>query len=378
MVQSLIVVILFSGTISVSAQDSDESQPAENAAVDSVGDEMLLDAEVGDTSALQFGLERDHYDNDGYPESENGMLVLQKDPDGPMLYMKSDSQPYLLYAQYVNRQRDAVYLARSGSVTDVLPNGASREIPYGYGAVKLNAVYVSIVESLLKPHFSDNQKVYVDFPLSDFYFGGEFGLTGIFAKARYVHKESITASLHVGINTFGSMSAESVLNQYLVPIRVGGGYRFPGMFSELIGSTLWTAGGELFLGLGDRDNDESTPAAVFMPGIYLEVERVLVDEADQLQRNLAVNDTDYREDPRPFNYHVSSLSLKLGAYFDFQAINRSRGFILPSVSLSYQINAIGPKIPPHEFKETEVLYLNELYRDDLIRQKERRDARNRR
>jgi hypothetical protein len=48
---------------------------------------------------------------------------------------------------------------------------------------------------------------------------------------------------------------------------------------------------------------------------------------------------------------------------------------VPSFALSYSYNFIGPRIPSHAFKETEVMYLNDLYRDDLERQQARREAR---
>lgn len=329
-------------------------------------DRMLLDADVLGESAVRFGLEFTHYDSAGFPEDENGRIVLRRSPDGPVATLRGDPAPFLLYAQYANRQRDAVFLARTGTINDVLPNGLVRPIPFGYGAVKLNTVYVSTLEAIAIPHFSDNQKEYVDFPLSDFYIGASFGLTGVSAVARYVHTERWVAGGSIGVNPFGSVSASSVLNRYWVPVHLSGGYRFPGVFPEFLGENVWTLGSDLLLGFGDRDGDPATPAAVMLPGVFLDIERVLFDEAG-LRR-------DYRTDPRPYNYRVNSVVFRIAAYLNLSNLG-SGNIIMPSFGVSYQYNIIGPRIPDHEFKETRVIYLHELYREDLERQVERRDAR---
>lgn len=358
-----IALFWFAAAAGTAQEAGDEDRTAADLA-----EEMLLAAdsvlgEAGEANLL-FDGEVAHYDDNGYPEDEDGLLVMQLDPDGPIVYVEDDRIPYLLYAQYENRQRDAVFLARTGTISDVLPTGEEREIPYGYGAVKFNTVYVSILEGLLVPHFSDNQKTYVDFPLRDLYVGGSFGLTGITAVARYVHLEQFVAEAQIGFNPFGSFNASSVMNRYWIPIHIGGGYRFPGVFPELLGENVWTVGADLLLGLGDRDNDPTS--RVILPGAYLDIERVLYDEEGRRR--------DYREDPRPYNYTVNSLSLRAGVYFNFAGI-ASGTFIVPEIALRYQYSIIGPKIPEHEFKETNVLYVNEIYRDDLERQAERRRAR---
>lgn len=335
-----------------------------------VGEEMLIEAEavVGDAGEanLVFDADIDHYENDGYPEDADGRLVLERHDEGPMIYVEGERLPYLLYAQYENKQRDAVFLSRTGTFTDTLPSGEAYEVPYGFGAVKFSTAYVSVVESLITPHFSDNQKTYVQFPLNDLYLGASFSLTGITAIARYVGQEQLVAYLQAGFNPFGSIDPASVLNQYYVPIHVGGGYRFPGIFPELLGENLMTIGGELMLGVGDRDGDLAT-GLTLLTGPYLDIERVLYDEEGRRR--------DFRTDPRPYNYRVSSLSIRIGAHFNIAALGGSGSFVLPSVALSYQYNIIGPPIPAHEFKETSILYVNEIYRDDLLEQKERREAR---
>lgn len=350
----LAIAVLCCATVAVSAQED-------------LSDEMLLEAEsvvgkAGEANLVLNG-DLDHYDDNGYPEDERGLLLLAEGRDGPLVYTERDQSPYLLYAQYENRQRDSVFLARTGTISDVLPSGAVREIPYGYGAVKFNTVYVSILESLLVLHFSDNQKTYVEFPLRDLYVGAGFGLTGLTALVRYVYLERFVGEAQVGFNPFGSFNTGSILNRYAIPIHLGGGYRFPGAFPELLGENVWTIGADILAGVGDRDRDPAT-GAVLLPGAYLDIERVLYDEEGR-QR-------DYREDPRPYNYHVNSLSLRAGAYLNFSGTGR---LIVPEVALRFQYNVIGPEIPEHSFKETNVLYVNEVYREDLQRQAERREQR---
>lgn len=332
-----------------------------------LSDEMLLAAEsvVGKAGEanLVFDLDLDHYDDIGFPEDLNGRLVMSAGDDGPLVLTQFDRSPYLLYAQYENRQRDAVFLARTGTISDVMPSGERREIPYGYGAVKFNTVYASILESLLVPHFSDNQKTYVDFPLRDVYVGGGFSLTGITALARYVHVERYVGEVQIGFNPFGSMNAGGILNRYSIPVHVGGGYRFPGAFPELLGENVWTVGGDLMFGLGDRDDDPAT-GPVLLPGAYLDLERVLYDEAGRRR--------DFREDPRPYNYTVNSLSIRAGVHLN---LTGSGSVLMPQIALRYQYSILGSAIPEHTFKETNVLYVNEVYREDLKRQAERRRAR---
>jgi len=357
----LVFVVLLSALTAVVPLSAQESDP------ESISEEMLLEAQTLGEQALLIGSEFDHYDENGYPEDENGRLVLSSHRDGPILAMRGDPDPYLLYAQYVNRQRDAVILARTSTVRDVLPSGNAVEIPFGYGVVRFNDVHVSIVESLLVPHFSDNQKNYVQFPLTDLYLGGSFGLTGVLASLRYVHTERFVGYTAVGYNPFGSANPRSVVNRFIVPIHLGGGYRFPGALPELLGENNWTLGADLMLGFGDRDNDPETPSGILMPGVFLDVERVLFDES-AIRR-------DFRTDPRPYNYRVNALVFRAAAYLNVTDL-ASGSFIFPSFSLSYQYNVMGPRIPSHEFKETQVLYVNDVYREDLERQAERRAERN--
>lgn len=332
--------------------------------------ELLLDAEAtqaGGEELVSIGGEVSHYDLDGFPEDDAGQLVLAAHQEGPMVYLRGEDLGFLLYAQYVNQQRDAVFLARTGTIIDTLPDGSGHPIPFGYGAVKLNRVYVSVVEALLKPHISDNQKEYRAFPIEDLYAGAFVGIDGVGLAARYVLREMYTAHLQIGINPFGSAVAGSILNTYWVPIHLGAGYRFPGLFPEFLGQNLWTVGADLYAGLGDRDGDPATAPGFVLPGAFLDVERLLYDEH-------AVQ-VDFRTDPRPHNYRVNALNLRLGLYLDFPALVNGGGFLKALLSFGYQFTVLGPRIPEHEFKETKVLYVHDLYREDLERQRQRRAAR---
>jgi len=118
-----------------------------------------------------------------------------------VLTMKGDDLPYLLYAQFANRQRDGIFLARNGDMEDPLPTGHLHRIPYGCGALKINTVYLSLVEALLVPHVSDNQKSYETFPLRDLYLGGSVGVTGLLFEALYADLQTGRESGCVELNT---------------------------------------------------------------------------------------------------------------------------------------------------------------------------------
>ena len=328
--------------------------------------ELLLGTTAEGRENLDFDRVFERYDEDGFPQDRTGMLVLADDDEGPMVYMEGEEVPYLLYALYDNRQRDAVILARTGTRTDVLPTGEPYEVPYGFGTVKQNVVSVSIIEGLIAPHFSDNRKEYSDFPLEDLYLGLSFGTTGLDASVRYVRREALAFHASLGVNVFGSMVPGSTVNYYSVPFHLGAGYRFPGPFPDLVGDLLLTLGADVLFGIGDRDGDPSTSGFLGLPGIFLDIERALIDE-----RGIG---RDVRSDPRPYNYRVNAVVLRAAVYLDF--VNPDvDGILLPALSLSYSYNIVGPRIPDHSIKETRVLYLNELYREDLERQKARRDAR---
>lgn len=316
---------------------------------------------------LDTGLPLSHYDEKGYPEDAEGQLVLKEHNLGPMVFVENESQGRLLYAQFENRQRDAVILARTGTLRDPLPNGTAFEVPYGSGALKQNESVVSLVEARVVPHLSDNRKTYQVFPLRDIYLGASVGSTGVTASARYVSRERYVGYVRAGINTFGRINPRSVLNTYWIPLHLGAGYRFPGFLSEFLAENLMTAAGDVFLGFGDRDSDPSTPSAVLLPGALLEIERLLYDTAHSKQ--------DFRTDPRPYNYRVNSFSLRIGAYLDVPTARRGGSWFRLILSTGVQFNVIGPEIPEHAFKTTDVRYVHEYYVEDLKTQAARREAR---
>lgn len=351
----LLSVLLVVGSAAFGQAGSAERGGTEDIHVDA---ETFLAADPTDLEGPRAGGAFDHYDADGYPEDEAGLLVLRDSSDGPLIDVRDEDLPFLLYAQYANTQRDAVILARTGTITDVTPDGRKHEVPYGFGVLKLNTVFVSVVEARLVPHISDNRKEYVEFPLEDFYVGTGLGTSGLTASARYVHRERIVGVGSVGLGLIGG---------FWVPVHVGGGYRFSLPLPDFLGSLHWTVGGGLLLGLAEKARSARDRAAALLPGVFVDVERSLLDSS--------VVDRDYRSDPRPYNYHVHSVGLRIGVDIDIGNIGTGAPVLLPSVSFRYLYNIIGPKIPPHEFKETTVLYVHELYREDLKRQEERRQER---
>ena len=56
---------------------------------------------------------RHHYTENGYPEAEDGSLVIRMSSGEPRIHLRDEIKPYLLYAQYQNQQRDGVFLART-------------------------------------------------------------------------------------------------------------------------------------------------------------------------------------------------------------------------------------------------------------------------
>ncbi len=359
-VLSAALLLMLTLALGASAQSGPGAQ---DGAAGVLSAEQILESAQDGVSFLEPSGQLDHYGPDGYPEDPHGRLVWDAHEEGPLVFVQDDSIGYLLYAQYVNRQRDAVYLARNGTIVDVLPDGTSREIPYGHGAVKFNSIWVSIVEARPIPHFSDNLKTYATFPLHDLYVGLTMGLMGVQATARYVHTERYAGWIRAGYNLSAGLLPERVRSIYAIPLSVGGGYRFPGAFSSAIGPTLWTVGGELLLGLGDRDNNPATPAVVGLPGATFSVERILYDERSR--------EIDVRTDPRPYNYRVTSAAVEASLY-----LNLARTpVLLPAFSITVSTNVVGPQIPSHPFKSTQVVFLHRQYREDLQEQIRRREER---
>lgn len=318
------------------------------------------------------------WDDDGFPESPRGLLVVAPDPEGYSVAMRGVEFPFLLYAQFANRQRDAVFLARDGEVQDPLPDGSLFNIPYGYGALKTTTAYLSVVEGIVVPHVSDNQKDYRQFPLRDVYVGASLGVTGLLAEVRFVERERFLASVRAGWDFLGGVGGTALaplapLNYSALSVHLGAGVEFPGLLENLLGENHWSVGGDLRFGFGDADGDPATPAAVWMPGAFFELE--MRDLFGWGGRWAGFGPRgDYHEDPRPVNYHVRALAARVGVYVDVQN-GPSAGWIAVDAAICFRYNVVGPRIPPHPFKETRVVYLSDEYRQQILRQRELREQR---
>ena len=315
------------------------------------------------------------YDDNGFPEDPRGLLAVSPDGEAFSVRMRGESFPFLLYAQFVNRQRDAVFLAREGIGQDTLPDGTRQDIPYGYGALKTTTAWISVVEGQLLPHVSDNQKAFEIFPLQDLYVGASLGITGLQAEVRYVDRESLLGFARAGLNFFGGVGGAALapLNYTWLSVDLGGGIAFPGLLENLLGPNHWSVGGDLFLGLGDADRILSTPALVWMPGVFFELEkRDLFGWADGWAGFEPQGD--YHEEARPLNYHVRALTARVSVYLDLQN-GLTTGWIKVNAAIGFRYNVAGPPIPEHPFKETRVVYISDEYRRQVLLQREQREQR---
>lgn len=362
----LAALAAFPLTADAPASGSDVPDPGELSQIVEPGQFAGIGPE--DSGRLEFGLEHDHYDFAGFPETGDGSLVLELAPYGPAVPIQGERFPPLLYAQFSNRQRDAVYLAREGGIPDTLPDGSLFEIPYGFGALKTNTVRISIVEGEAVPHVSDNRKEYELFPLEDLYLGGSFGLTGLLAELRYVHSERYVLKVSLGANLLGPVYGRKVFGFHRVTAQSGAGFRTPGPFPELLGRSSLTFGFDLLSGFGDRDEDPDTPSFFWLPGLTAEFEKTFY-------RGSAARE-DFRTDPRPYNYGVNSVYIRLGAYLNTADLSRSKPVLL-DFRIGASVSVLGPRIPPHEFKETRPVYLSGEYLEELERERERKAARER-
>jgi hypothetical protein len=313
------------------------------------------------------------YDDDGFPESLRGLLVVDPDPAGYSVRMQGVAFPFLLYAQFANRQRDAVFLARDGDVQDLLPDGSFMNVPYGYGALKTTTAYISVIEGIVLPHVSDNQKSYQRFPLRDVYLGASLGVTGLLAEARWVERERLLAYVRAGWDVLGGVGGTALapLNESALSVHLGAGVEFPGLLENLIGPNHWSVGGDLYLGFGNLDG--APPAVIWMPGAFFELEmRTLFGWGDRWAGFGPQGDE--HDDPRPLNYHVRALFARLGAYVDLQN-GAATGWIKLDTAIGFRYNVAGPRIPEHPFKETRVVYMSDEYRQQVLRQRELRELR---
>ena len=346
-----------------------ERAPAAAPAPDNVQNSIPQVARaVAPTNLLGVDLVRHHFDELGYAESEDGFLIVELDPQAGPITLLHGTKPYYLEAQFVTTQRDAICLARDEAIFDVLPTGASHEISYGYGALKRSLSAVTLVEAMLQPHISDNRKSYEVFPLRDLYLGAVLSLVGVRGELRYVDTERYVVHGQLGLNlaALAGLKINRTYGAFALPIVLGGGIRYPSILSFL--GSHWTSGVELMLGLIGVDDDADTANAVALPGVFHEFEWTFEQESDV---------EDYRSDPRPYNYGVQSFYAKLGFYADFFG-GAGEGFVF-DVHVGYRCNLIGPSIPEHDFKSTEITYASQRYtqrkQEEEIRRKELEELR---
>lgn len=316
------------------------------------------------------------YDDDGFPESPRGLLAVGTDPAGYSVAMRGVEFPFLLYAQFANRQRDGVFLARDGVQQDPLPDGSLYNVPYGYGALKTTTAYISVLEGIVLPHVSDNQKSYRQFPLRDVYLGASLGVTGLLAEARYVEREFLLGYARAGWNYLGGVGGTALapLNYTGLSVHLGAGVEFSGLLENLIGQNHWSVGADVRLGLAAADADAGTPSVVWMPGVFFELEkRDLFGWGDRWAGFGPQGD--YHDDPRPQNYHVRALFSRVAVYVDVQNGPTTGRWIAVDVAFGFRYNVVGPRIPEHPFKETRVVYLSEEYLQQILRQRELREQR---
>jgi hypothetical protein len=323
-----------------------------------------IDMVVTATTLLGVGGVTHHHDANGYPETAEGLLVTEVDAEVGPIVVLDGRRPHYLEAQVASVQRDAVLLARRGARADQRPDGSAFTIPYGYGALKLNTSIVTLVEAQLVPHFSDNQKSYQLFPLTDLYLGGALALTGPRADARFIHTEQYVGYAQVGLNLLALAGARinATHGAFAVPLVVGGGYRYPSLVSFL--GTHWTTGLELTLGAGDADELPTTRALIVLPGVVHELEWALDREVAR---------GDHRADARPSDWGQQALFVRVGLYADLASGSGGAGGLLVDVAVGWRFNLLGPTIPEHAFKDTRVTYASERYvarkREEEVRQR---------
>lgn len=320
-------------------------------------------------------LEALRYDDNGFPEDARGTLVAIRGQGGWFVSMYGVADPFLLYAQFVNTQRDGVLLARNRDIQDPLPDGSLMRIPYGWGALKTSAIAISLVEAIILPHVSDARKEYRLFPLQDLYLGATAGLTGLLAEARYVHRERVVGHARVGLNPLGGAPWPGIgpFAYWGLTVHLGAGAQFPDLLHTLLGDNHWTVGADLLLGLGDADANPATPSVVWMPGAFFELEKRDLFGWAGSWAGFAPRG-DYREDPRPQDYHVRAAYARVGVYIDFQNILATAPVKI-DVSAGFRYNVLGPRIPAHRFKETRTRYLSPEYVQQVELQREQRRRR---
>jgi len=326
-------------------------------------------------------MERFEYNDQGYPITRNGQLVLQPHQKFGFLIYKENNEPYQLYAQFANIQRDAVLLARLGDYIAVNPDGSPEEIQRGTGAIKLNTTLTSIVQGEIQPFFGDHMVEYRRFNLRDIYLGFSVGMPGLEGELRYVRKEAAVMFAKFGWNILGSFGRPVIspgFSRYLLPLTLGGGFRIHSKINILGGDIYWTFGGSVLFGfvnlLSQTDYPDMKGSVTVYPGVFIEYEKPFFMDKEEFltMRNEKIDSGKWdRTDPRPYNYFVKTFFIRGGINFDFQTLG-DEGPIKAYVAAGFRFNIIGPKIPASNRNRTETLYLSDYY---IEQKKEERQMR---
>lgn len=288
------------------------------------------------------------HDAKGYPEDARGQLVWQTHPQlGRITFLKDNTTPSLVYYQYRNRQRDAIFLARWDDITDNLPDGRGILLKRGSGAVKFNAVTVSGLEGMTQPHFGDNIKYYKRFTIMDYLVGFGFGVLGPEVDLRLVIADSFILYLNGSVNILSGLNLSPLLGSFNYKAGIGLGARFPAPVQlPLLGKHYWGVTLDLAVGLGDANNDGQHTNA-FIPGLNLEITKCTYGDRSKA-----------RPGGVPYNYHVTEFFLKIGFHLDTTAL--ASGLSL-AVSAGVRFTFLGSAIPGHVQKDTETVYQHPRY-----------------
>lgn len=165
-------------------------------------------------------------------------------------------------------------------------------------------------------------------------------MIGLHAEIQYVHAEHIFGYAGVGINFLGGVGGNwlSPLNYYRVPVHLGAGLRYPDLLEPFIGENHWGIGVELLLEMGNADQDPQTQSFVWLPGFFFEIEKRDLFCWSEGWTGFWPR-ADYREDPRPVNYHVRSLHLRLTLYLNFQG-SADTGYVPPTAHRTWRVEPV--------------------------------------
>lgn len=283
-----------------------------------------------------------NYDKDGFAQDKNGQLFWLDDAVlGRYTYLKDSDKLSLLYYQYSNQQRDGIILARWDGVMDNLPDGRALAIKRGYGAVKLNSVLLSGLKGVKRPHFGNNVKEYRHFTIQDWLLGFGFGVLGPEAELRFVSADTWVFYAHASLNILTSLELTPLYGSFGFKTGFGVGARIPAPIQlPLIGKHYWGLYLDMAVGLGGENS--------FIPGLFFEFTKCTFDDPNVK-----------RKGGLPYNYHVNEYYLRFGVHLDTRENGSGTSFDL---SLGYRFAIRGSKIPGHEQKTTQTVYIHPEYR----------------